>query len=248
MDYFKHDINASEDDKICDLLAEAGYEALGYYWRFVEYLYSRGGRVAKSKIASVAWSLHMEQNKLEYIISNFNLFVDDGENISSRRVVSETEEFEANGKRMADIGRIGGQASAKARAKAKAQAQGQANAQPNAEADGQADAQQKKQKKEKKEKKESNTHCSFFEDVWAEYPKKLGKGDVTKQAMKELEAAGVDTVMRAVRNYKAQLERDRTDSKYICHGSTFFNGRWRDYVEPQEPIAIQPQQPRRKSF
>ena len=43
MEYFKHDINASEDDKICELLANGGYEMLGYYWRFVEYLYSRGG-------------------------------------------------------------------------------------------------------------------------------------------------------------------------------------------------------------
>ena len=69
MEYFKHDINASEDDKICDLLATAGYEMLGYYWRFVEYLYSRGGKIAKSKINSVAWSLHMEIDKLNLLIS-----------------------------------------------------------------------------------------------------------------------------------------------------------------------------------
>ena len=36
MEYFKHDINASEADKICELLANEGYELLGYYWRFIE--------------------------------------------------------------------------------------------------------------------------------------------------------------------------------------------------------------------
>ena len=31
MDYFKHDINASEDDKICELLAQEGYEIIRKY-------------------------------------------------------------------------------------------------------------------------------------------------------------------------------------------------------------------------
>ena len=52
MEYFKHDINASEDDKICELLANGGYEMFGYYWRFVEYLYNRGGFVYKNKLNS----------------------------------------------------------------------------------------------------------------------------------------------------------------------------------------------------
>ena len=49
MDYFKHDINASEDDKICDLLAQDGYEMLGYYWRFIEYYTAVMGNCQKPK-------------------------------------------------------------------------------------------------------------------------------------------------------------------------------------------------------
>jgi hypothetical protein len=79
MDYFKHDMNASEDDKICDLLANGGYEMLGYYWRFVEYLYNRGGRIYKNKIKSVAWSLHMDFAKLNELIKNYDLFCEDEE-------------------------------------------------------------------------------------------------------------------------------------------------------------------------
>ena len=65
------------------------------------------------------------------------------------------QDFEANGKRMAEIGRKGGQASAKAKAQADAQANGQACAKPSAK----ADAQQKKENKKNKEKKENKINA-----------------------------------------------------------------------------------------
>ena len=98
-------------------------------------------------------------------------------------------------------------------------------------------------------KKEKNIYiCSFFQSVWDEYPKKLGKNKVTKAAMKELEEAGMNTVMDAVRRYVEKIKRDGTDEKYIMHGSTFFNGAWRDYVVDDKPGEPIPQQQRRKSF
>lgn len=240
MDYFKHDINASEDDKICDLLATAGYEMLGYYWRFVEYLYSRGGKIAKNKIKSVAWSLHMEIEKLNILISEFNLFVDDGENIFSRRVLAEVEEFEANGQRLSEAGRRGGKASAKARLEAKLEATVN-----DGLTDGEADAQQKRKKK--REKRERIIYCSFFDDVWSLYPKKRGKDAVTKAAMEEMTQAGFETVKKAIENYKDELRRNGTEEQFIMYGSTFFNGRWKDYIEPISTVQEQ-QTPRKKSF
>ena len=162
MEYFKHDINASEDDKICELLANGGYEMFGYYWRFVEYLYSRGGFVYKNKLNSVAWILHMEIDKLNDLIYKFGLFVDSDETIYSKRVLQEVQDFESNGKRMAEIGRKGGQASAKAKAQADAQAYGKRTvkrAVSECSTESQADAQQNKKKKikEKKENKINNT-------------------------------------------------------------------------------------------
>ena len=98
-------------------------------------------------------------------------------------------------------------------------------------------------------KKEKNIYiCSFFQSVWDEYPKKLGKNKVTKAAMKQLEEAGIDTVMEAVRGYVEKIKRERTDEKYIMHGSTFFNGAWKDYIEPAAPAETLPQAPRRKSY
>ena len=98
-------------------------------------------------------------------------------------------------------------------------------------------------------KKEKNIYiCSFFQSVWDEYPKKLGKNKVTKAAMEQLEEAGEDVVMDAVRHYVEKIKRYGTEEKYIMHGSTFFNGAWRDYVVDDKPRDQMPQQPRRKSY
>ena len=98
-------------------------------------------------------------------------------------------------------------------------------------------------------KKEKNIYiCSFFQSVWDEYPKKLGKNKVTKAAMEQLEEAGEATVMDAVRNYSEKIKRDGTDEKYIMHGSTFFNGAWREYVVNEKPEEPMRQAPRRKSY
>lgn len=185
MDYFKHDINASEDDKICELLATGGYELLGYYWRFVEYLYSRGGKVNKSKLKGVAWSLHMDVDKLLSLINDYTLFLQEDDIVYSKRICSEVEEFEAVGKRMVEIGKAGGKASAQARAKravdrvvnhtvenieADAQACGQAEVEFF-----QADAQQNKRKENKENKinkRDSNT------------PPVVPQGDTTTHATK----------------------------------------------------------------
>ena len=113
----------------------------------------------------------------------------------------------------------------------------------------QDDSKRTQHKNGKNGKKEKNIYiCSFFQSAWDEYPKKLGKNKVTKAAMKQLDEAGEDAVMSAVRRYVEKIKRDGTDEKYIMHGSTFFNGAWRDYVVDDKPEEPMPQQQRRKSF
>ena len=65
--------------------------------------------------------------------------------------------------------------------------------------------------------------------------------------MKQLEEAGEVAVMGAVRHYVEKIKSEGTDEKYIMHGSTFFNGAWRDYVVEDKPEEPMPQQQRRKS-
>ena len=90
--------------------------------------------------------------------------------------------------------------------------------------------------------------CPFFERAWDLFPNKKGKSAVSKKAMRELTEAGETVVIAAVEKYKEEIERKGTEEKYILHGSTFFNGRWRDYVIEDKPEEPMPQQQRRKSF
>lgn len=223
MDYFRHDINASEDDKILELLEKGGYEYLGYYWRFIEYLYSRGGKVNKQRLNAVAWSLHMNADILSDVICSFGLFGEDEEYIYSERVVTTLEKYEEIGKRMSEIGRSGGQASAQARAKRtveKNEASAQAEVKRTVErtpsvrlSDGQARAQQNKIKENKKEKKErmneiepretrdrSSTHSvdSFFSDTSEkEYNELTALGGIGKGSVL-LSQAQIDSLLEQI--------------------------------------------------
>lgn len=94
-------------------------------------------------------------------------------------------------------------------------------------------------KKIKKENKNIKTkyYDDFFEKVWKSYPRKLGKSSVTQKAKKELYEAGENVVLGAVNSYIAEIQENGTVEKYIMHGSTFFNTRWRDYIKEPEPCV-----------
>ena len=77
----------------------------------------------------------------------------------------------------------------------------------------------------------------FFDSLWQLYPKKKGKSAVSKKSQNELFAAGFDLVAGAIESYKAEIERLHTDEQYVMYGSTFFNGRWRDYVDDSGSVG-----------
>lgn len=80
----------------------------------------------------------------------------------------------------------------------------------------------------------------FFEKIWKAYPNKRGKSGVSTKAKKELMKAGLDTVMKSIDNYK----RLKPSWANWLDGSTFFNGRWKDYVNPE---AAPPKAPKKKA-
>ena len=89
---------------------------------------------------------------------------------------------------------------------------------------------------------------SCFLALWDLYPKKAGKSAVSKKAKVELHKAGFDVVSAAIETYKAEIQRENRDMQYVKNGSTFFNGAWKDYLEPEAPAETLPQAPRRKSY
>ena len=89
---------------------------------------------------------------------------------------------------------------------------------------------------------------SCFLALWDLYPKKVDKSSVSKKAKAELHKAGFDVVSVAIENYKAEIQRENRDIKYVKNGSTFFNGAWKGYIEPAAPAETLQQVPRRKSY
>lgn len=72
----------------------------------------------------------------------------------------------------------------------------------------------------------------LFEDFWKEYPRKIGKPEAQvyfKASIKN--EVDFNSLMVAVRNYKADIVKNDTQEKYIKHGSSFLSKeRWKDWV------------------
>ena len=91
-----------------------------------------------------------------------------------------------------------------------------------------------------KEIKEENNHCAsqpspaavnaFFESVWALYPIKRGKGQVSKSKREALYQIGLEELTRAIDRYIMDLQKDASWRK-PQNGSTFFNSGYVDYLD-----------------
>ena len=80
----------------------------------------------------------------------------------------------------------------------------------------------------------------FFDSVWQLYPRKLGKSAVKKTQRKKLQKVGYDTLKRCIDNFKDYIATHGTQEQYVMYGSTFFNGRYVDWMDDSEiPQAAQ---------
>ena len=71
-----------------------------------------------------------------------------------------------------------------------------------------------------------------FDKLWKAYPYKIGKAAVTMKAKKELSRQGVEKILRCIDNYK----KSKPEWQNWMNGSTFFNGRWKDFEKlPEAP-------------
>lgn len=76
-----------------------------------------------------------------------------------------------------------------------------------------------------KSKKEANEH---FEKLWALYPHKRGKNQVSDKTKRKLLDVSVQAMDAAIKRYVHEVR--GTDRPWL-NGSTWFNGRYQDYTE-----------------
>lgn len=79
-----------------------------------------------------------------------------------------------------------------------------------------------------------------FEEVWKAYPKKQGK-EAAKKAYIKARKAGVSNceIAAGLTRYKLFIQANRTEDRYIKHGSTWFNQKcWEDDYSINEKPAV----------
>lgn len=80
-------------------------------------------------------------------------------------------------------------------------------------------------KQESEEAKQAN---ALFDELWELYPRKEGKNRITLKTKKKILKVGKEKMVQAIETYKQASA--RYDAKYIMMASSFFNGRYEDYL------------------
>lgn len=78
----------------------------------------------------------------------------------------------------------------------------------------------------------------FFDSVWKLYIRKKGKTGVTKKAKEEIYKLGFEKISACIDKYAKECQ--GTDPQYILYGSTFFNGRYKDYLDDEAETKKEP--------
>lgn len=84
------------------------------------------------------------------------------------------------------------------------------------------------------EKEELNIFITeqHFDEFWASYPRKVGKGQARTAFLKALKKAHVEDILAGCKQYAEQ--RAGQDPAYTAHPATWLNGeRWTDEPDPQ---------------
>jgi len=85
---------------------------------------------------------------------------------------------------------------------------------------------------------------AFFNSLWALYPRKEGKGAVSKTKKQKLYRIGFEEMQRTIERYKAKLKAEGTEKQFIQHGSTFFNSGYVDFLDENYETAKSPPAPK----
>ena len=73
------------------------------------------------------------------------------------------------------------------------------------------------------------------QDIWNVYPKKIGKAQAIKKIPGILKIYGKEHITRCAERYAKEVH--GKDAQFILNGSTFFNGRFEDYLDENYKLA-----------
>lgn len=88
-----------------------------------------------------------------------------------------------------------------------------------------------KDKDKDKKKDKDKDKDGLFEKFWKLYPRKIDKVDARASFINHVKEKEFDDLIKAIDNYNKHIVINKTESKYIKHGSTFLNKeRWKEWI------------------
>jgi len=84
-EYFSHDYDARNDDKIQRLVYDLGWEGYGLYWALIEMLYQNDGYLTY-ECERIAYALRTNDEYIRKIIGDYDLFKVEGNKFFSETV------------------------------------------------------------------------------------------------------------------------------------------------------------------
>lgn len=112
--YFSHDGNARNDIKIVRLRRKMKMEGVGIYWCIIEMLReTKGHELPLSSIEDIAYDLDCDENALNQVLRDFDLFLITQTHFSSNRLTRSMIKYELTLEKRRQAGSLGGQANAK---------------------------------------------------------------------------------------------------------------------------------------
>ena len=91
--YFPHDCNARNDQKLQKLLMQQGMEGVGIYWCLVELMYENNGKLDLQELETYAFALRTDIERIRSVIRGFGLFKTNTRHVWSESVNRRLDEI-----------------------------------------------------------------------------------------------------------------------------------------------------------
>ena len=97
----------------------------------------------------------------------------------------------------------------------------------------------------------TNNNTDIYMEIWKAYPVKKGKAIAFKKLPMLLNKYSKEELIKCIERYKAEFKNN--DYSYMVHGSTFFNGKYEDYLdenymEIEKPKVTKNDKPTKKEY
>ena len=250
MDYFPHDVNASNDRKVEALRSIYGNDGYAFYFIMLEQIYQEpDGELDVSDAETKEEIMQILSNKVSVTLERFKQMFSTAMKWGcfDRETYEEKGIITSNGirKRMDVV--IEKRQRMRDRYHQQREIVSDTETKQKPEVKHVGTTLETPQSKEKKSKeKKSSIYSSEFEEWYSSYPRPQAKADSFKNFEKVRKAKGLDFILQCTKNYKKYLSSLPPEKQEYAYSSNNFLGQKAYYLdfeqEKKKPKPSQPQQ------